>query len=494
MLLLFGGLYVVLFTGPGNGIVKPILEGKLDNIIEGEVRLEEFMLRPGRFAFEISLDRNSKVVAKGSMNLFARSIDAAYDLTILELSRLEHLINYPLKGPLNTSGTVRGNLSGLFIKGMGDVASGKTGYQIKLIDFEPKSVEVTIKDARIEEILHLLNQPHYASGLLEVTADVSNINLKEIGMDGLVKTKIHQGKVNGDVVNKEFDMTLPQQMAFKCDAQTRLEKNLAISKVDFLSDIADLFSQRSVANLQSAAIESDYKIRIPDLDKLYFATNRHLKGSLEVDGEIKMGKTVLATGKSNILGGTLDFRLENNIFNANLRDIQTLAVSDMLLYPKIFSSSGGAEVNYDLAAKRGVLEAELKEGKILPNQLMTLLSSMAKFDIRKEVYGNISLKSEIDDEIILSELYMKSRHTTINSENAEIDLDNEKIDAKIEIAIKGTGFIARIKGNINKPKVNLDASALLKAKATDKLEKKLEKKLPEEFKEPVKKLFDFFRR
>ena len=80
-----GIIYMLLFSGIGNSIIRPFVETRLGNSIEGQVNLEEFMLRTNRFAFKIVLDKDSIISVKGTLDLFDQTVDADYDLNILDL-------------------------------------------------------------------------------------------------------------------------------------------------------------------------------------------------------------------------------------------------------------------------------------------------------------------------------------------------------------------------------------------------------------------------
>lgn len=667
-LIMAGVIYILLFSGTGNSIMRPFVETRLGNSIEGQVNLEEFMLRTDRFAFKIVLDGNSTISVKGTLDLFNQTLDADYDLNILDLSKLEHLINYSLMGPLSTSGSIKGGRSSLIIKGTGNVAAGKTQYKVNLVDFKPKAIDLVVEEAHIEKIfymlklkgyatgrlnvtadldtsdpanlrgdadikiyeglfdqqalidtpssgpqvplkfrldiqtllhkntlitsmefesdiarfvskksifnvetssidsdflisvpdlgkvqfvidrplkgsvnaqgtvkgckerlvvagstdlfegdsdytielaayspekihlvfdgikidsiLHTLNQPGYANGYLDLAVDIRDMDLHEMETNGLLHVRVYQGIINGEAINKQFNISFPEHIAFETDIHSKLEKNMAVSKINFSSDIVGLSCKTTKINLKTAALSSDYTLRIPGLDRLNFITGRRMKGSVEINGEVKKEKALFATGRGGLMGGEMDFELNKDILNVRLKDIQTLEATEMFNYPNLFDSNGDIIIKYDLIAQRGDMKAELREGRILPGQVMARLSDMAKFDINQELYELTTIETKIKDKIILSDLNMKSRFTTIRAEDAAIDLNKERIDAKLVVVIKGSDIIIRIKGAIDKPKVSIDASALLRDKARKKLEKKLGKELPDSLQEPIKKLFD----
>jgi len=205
-----------------------------------------------------------------------------------------------------------------------------------------------------------------------------------------------------------------------------------------------------------------------------------MKGSITVTGDAQTSKErVRVTAHSNTLGGAVDALFENGIAEVNIRNIQTVALTDMLLYPHIFDSRANAQLKYDTIKQLGTLNAQLLNGQILPNKMSFILQQMANFDITKEVYERTTIDTKIVKKRLISDLYMKSRLTEIRSKNGVIDLDKQTIDTTLDIKIRKNMLPVVIKGSLTSPKIEVEAEELLKSKAKEELQKHL----PENIKE-----------
>ncbi len=479
-------LYGLLFTGPGNGILRPAIESKLTGKTGLPAKLHTFILRPDHFDILLEIGKDTKIEAKGEWSPVGRSIDASYSVGVKELSNLQKLIGIRLNGSFATHGTIKGDKSVMKLVGESDVAGSKTDYTIELEEFEPTKAAANVSHLRIEKLLYMLNKPVYAEGRVDMVAKVSNLDPKSL--DGKVVTVIKDGLVHTQPIKDDFNLSIPQKLTFKAKIDTTLKKSEAVSKVDFITSITTFETKAFTYDIEKGVLSTDYRITIPNLDKLYFLTNRHMKGKAVVTGELKASKEKLyATAHSNTLGGVVDAIFENGVVDVTVRDIQTVALTDMLLYPHIFDSRAKIKLVYDTSEEKGTMHAELFDGQILPNKMSFLLQQIAKFDITKEVYERTVIETKIAGKKLLSNLYMKSRLTEIKSKDALIDLRNGTIDTTLNIKIRKRVLPVKLKGSLSSPEIEIEAKELLRSKAKEEIEKRL----PKEFRNtPAGKLLE----
>jgi hypothetical protein len=199
-----------------------------------------------------------------------------------------------------------------------------------------------------------------------------------------------------------------------------------------------------------------------------------MKGEITVTGDVKTDKKGFeATAHSDTLGGAIDAKVKNNKVSATVKNVQTVALTDMLLYPHIFDSTANMQLDFDTLSKKGELHAELLDGQILPNKMTFMLQQMANFDITREVYERTTLDTRIDDKVLHSDLHMKSKLTELDSKNGLIDLERQYIDTTIHVKIRKMFLPVVIKGKLKDPKIKIDAKDLMKAKAKEELEKQI---------------------
>jgi len=330
LLLILALAYGVLFTAPGNGLLKPVIESKIAQNVPLPTKLERFVLRPDRFDILLKIGDGTAIEAKGTMNLFSQYIDALYSVDIKELSSLEKLLGTRLNGPFRTDGTVKGDERALKIVGKSDVAASETADEIDLEKFEPANLTAKIAHLQIDRLLYMINRPQYAKGRVDIDAEISNLDLDNL--DGSVVTWIRDGVVVPQPVKRDFNLSIPSDLTFKGDVDTKLTGSRAVSKVDFITSVANLTTEALTYDIKKGALSTDYRADVPDLDRLFFLTGQHMKGGIVVTGDVTTSKEkVRATAHSDTLGGAVDALFENGKVAVKIKNIQTVESAPFLI-------------------------------------------------------------------------------------------------------------------------------------------------------------------
>jgi hypothetical protein len=658
IILIIGSVYGTLFTKYGNGIIASYIESKVNDGQEDvKLKVNDFRLTFNTINFDAKINDDSQILISGDLAIFKQSVDLKYDIKINDLSTLKNLTKQDLKGPFSTNGTFVGDKNNSVIQGFTNIALSETNYHVNLVNFEPKNINVNLKDAKIEELLTLLNKPNYANGTLNITADIKNIDVTNL--DGMITASIVKGKINNDIVNKEFKQTITsaikietninasllgkkveiksevissiadifldktvidleknktfsdyridvknlnklegvigkklngdfftsgnifvensnisiagnsnifeststynlklkdsnlENISFKIEdakiekllhmlnepvyatgnlnidgdiknakietldglintritegeiidevvntvfnqkikdtvtfdlnVDTSLVPNQAISKADINTNLLNVNVNKAVFDFNEASFTSDYLVKIPSLTDLIDFTKTKLRGSMDISGNIQSKENLLLVdGNSNLLGGALNFNLNNDDLTATLNNIGIKELTYMLYQPEIFDSKGNFKVDYNMLVKKGTLTGSLVNGHFLPNDFSTLINQLAKFDLTKEIYETVNINSDINDTILTSTVNMKSANTQIDINNSVFDTQNNTIDATLEAKIKETNFNININGNTSNPKISFDTKDLLKNEIDKQLEKnqgKIEEKI-----------------
>jgi hypothetical protein len=307
IIFILGSIYGLLFTKFGNNIVSSYIERKV-NLDQKDVKLKvnDFTLTLNHLNFDAMINDNSKINISGDLSVLKKSVDLKYDIKINELATLKNLTKLEFRGPLVTSGIFIGNEKEAIIQGISDIAQSQTKYYFNLEHFEPTNINVQIKDAKIEDLLVLLNKPAYAKGDLSILADIKNANISTL--DGMIVSKITNAKINNQVINKEFDQTFTSPISFHSDINALLYPNKAEIKTELISSIADIFMDKTSVDLSSKEIKSDYKIDVKNLSKLEGLFSKKLNGEFSTNGNIKSSDDIVEIdGTSNIFESSTKF-------------------------------------------------------------------------------------------------------------------------------------------------------------------------------------------
>ena len=422
---------------------------------------------------------------KTIIDLNNKNFFSDYKIDVKNLNRLEGVLGRKLNAEFSNIGKVSMENSLISINGNSNIFESTTNYKLELKDFVAQNVDFKIENAKIEKLLHMLNEPVYLVGDFNVNGQIKETSLDKL--DGLIVSKISNAKIINEVVNAVYKQELTDVITFDSTINTSLVPNQAISKVEVLSNIGKLNLEKAIYNLSDKSFNSDYVLNILALEKIKGLTKSDLRGELDLKGEVKsLDKNLFLTGNSNIVGGTLNFNLKNDIFNLKLDNANMKDLLYKMNKPEIFDSKANFDLQYDLIIKKGKLNANLLNGHFLPNDYSNIISQLAKFDLTKEIYETVKIESNINEKQFVSNLNMQSKNTQIQANDAFLDFDKNLIDAKLNTKIKDNNFVITLKGDMKKPNIGLDTKELLKnevEKNRDKIEEKLNKVLDEKIKD-----------
>lgn len=424
--------------------------------------------------YDYALNSNlAKVNSGGKITPQPLALDIKYGVNIKELAVLKVITGADIRGSLILDGMIKGAKEKLLIKGKSNVASSRTNFIVSLKNFEPKSVELSIKGLKIQKALYMLKQPHYSDGYFDLDVDMSSVDMKDL--QGVVRSKIYKAKLDSKYMSKTYEFkTLMPPVNFNATTYTVLNKNIGDTKVDFNSNIADVDIKSALFKLSDSSIDSDYRVKLHDLDKLFFVSERHLKGSLKAEGRVKKAKDLDFSMNSKVASGILDVKLHNDDLTAKLNGMKTLQVLDMLLYPQVFDSLVSGDVKYNLVDEKGTFKGNLSKGRFTKNQVLDLTKKYAKIDLYKEIFKG-DVNARINKEKIVTSLSLKSNKSSLTTKDARLNSKTQVLHAKIDIVANNNPLEVTLDGDINAPDVKVNADELIKKEATKAIKQGINK-------------------
>ena len=416
----------------------------------------------------------AKVSSSGTLTPDPLKVALKYGVDVKELAVLKPITGADIRGSVKLSGQVQGNKEKMFIDVKSNIASSLTNARITLKELQPAIVEAKVRHLKVQKLLYMLKQPHYTDANIDVDAKLTNLDPENL--QGKVITKIMNGKLDSKYLTKTYEFKHPMPTTtYNGVITTVIEKSVVTSQIDFNSNLANLDIAQARYVIADGSLNSDYKVKVPSLDRLYFVSDRHLRGGITAHGEITKAKDLDLTLLSNIANGKLNAKLHNDDFIAHLSDMDTLKVLNILIYPEIFDAKVDADVKYNLATSKGTVDAKLKEGRFTRNDVLDLTKKYAKIDLYKQKFKGIA-NAELNKERIVALLDLKSNTSSISTKDTKLNTKTQQINSKIKIiANNNPAIYVTLKGNINKPAVSVDASAIMKKEAKKAINKEVNK-------------------
>lgn len=443
---------------------------KLDTKLQGDT-----------IKYKYALDSNlAHITSKGDVNPQPLELDVELGLHVQELAVLKPMIQADLRGALNLNATAKGSQEKLSVKGFSDIASSATTFEALLKNFEPKSFHGSVKHLQIAKLLYMIKQPHYLDATLDVQADLDSLDPKNLS--GKVETYITNGLLDSKYLTKQYEFKSPMPKTTLSGAiLTKLAGTTVDTKMDLKTSLATLNIKKALYDIEKSSLNSDYSVAVADLDKLYFVTQQHLKGKIKADGIVQKAKDLDLTLVSNVAGGKLDAKLHNDDFVADIVNMKTLDILDMLIYPKVFASDINGKLNYNLASASGKFDTKLTNGMFTQNAVLDLTKTYAKIDLYKQKFlGNLNGTINKDDLLVLLDL--KSNTSSIYTKDTKLNTKTQQIDSKIKIvANNNPPLYVTLQGELSAPKYKVDATEIMKKEGQKVIEKEAKKFLKKFF-------------
>lgn len=310
-----GGLILiticVLFTPPGNAIVKSIAQGQIDKYSPIKLDIQTFSL--GFSSINVNIAHSDKILITldGDFSLFSQMIDMILKVDAKDISVLGELAGTPLNGSFIVKTTAKGTLNHLEVNTTSDIAKSITDIRVLLQDYSPASVVANIKDMQINEILAIAGIKPYASGMLNIEADIKGDT--DMNFNGNALLNLTQGLVDSKLIKEDFEVDVPKT-TFVITLNTLFDMDKLKHDLSFNSNIGNIHSvgQTSLKELNT---NTTYSINLSDLSAFTPLVGMPIRGNLNTKGEAIGGMESLD------IKGSSDIATSATIYEATLKQL-----------------------------------------------------------------------------------------------------------------------------------------------------------------------------
>lgn len=474
---IFGIFYMLFFTKIGNSTISKYIENSFnEKQNDFKLKFDTFLINTNEINLVANINDSSKIKIDGKISsLFDLKAEFIYKIDIKDLSIFNNIVQKELKGSLEANGDLITKNGLSTIIGTSNIANSSTKYEINLNKTDIKSLDLDIKNANIDELLALLSEPIYSFGKLNLNAKLIKNSSNFFNGDFLFD--INDGKINNEIVQKEFNFPIKQTITYNLKSLNKLENTNVLSDIKLISSLANLDMKNLIIDLVTKDISSNYFLDILNLRQIEEFINIALNGDLKVVGNInKNQKTLKIDGNSNIADGVANFVLLDDNLDLKLKDANSLKLLYILNKDQFFNSNLSLDSNYNIISKIGNINIEVKNGNFIKNNFIQKIEDFTKIDLSKEIFESGTINSKIDNKKIYSNLNLTSKKSDIKSKDSFIDFNKNIIDTKLDINLNKNIFSVKLEDDLNKPKIIVDVQDLIK----NILEKKLDKYINKE--------------
>lgn len=301
----------VLFTPPGNALLKPIIQGQIDKYAPIKLNLDTFSLGFSSIDVQINHNDDIKITLNGDFSLFSQTLDLALKVDAKDISVLGEMVDTPLQGSFVINTTAKGSFDNLEINTTSDIAKSFTDIRVLLQDYTPTSILAHIKDAQIKEFLAMAGMKPYANGSLNLEADIKGDT--NMNFNGNALLSIAQGLVDSALIKKDFEVDVPKT-TFLITLNALFDMDKLNHDFNFNANIGNIHSKGQTF-IKELSTDSTYDVQLSDLSAFTPLAGMPIRGSFNTKGTIKGDMKLLN------IDGNSDIASSDTLYKATLKDL-----------------------------------------------------------------------------------------------------------------------------------------------------------------------------
>lgn len=167
--------YSTLFTRSGNRLIKPLVKGQLESVLQQPITLQKFFLNLNRFELGFRDNAQNIVQAKASYSLFPPRIDGNYELNLTKPEGIN-----PLGSPLQIHGTIKGAYHRLILTGKVEIFQGWADYNTTLLFTSPDCIKLELHRIHYQALMDFLEYPHNSDTLIDGNMTLDGLKKRDI--------------------------------------------------------------------------------------------------------------------------------------------------------------------------------------------------------------------------------------------------------------------------------------------------------------------------
>ena len=438
IVLLFEGLLFVLFTTPGNDLLLPYINSYLQHKVpQAKVVLKKIRLKPNTIGMVAELNDAINIRAKGDIDLLSRNFDINYTIDTEEIK----MPTLTIKEHITVKGNAKGHPEEMRIEGRGVAFKSAIRYGVSLIKQNPQNINIDIKDADLQSLLVVAGQKPYATGRLSLHANMPNFAPLNPQIDAVFGIK--NGAFNSKYIAKDFNITLPAHTTYQTDFVVKTENRRITFDGNFNSTLANLALKKGRYRLLGNALDTEYHLVIPKLEKLAGITKASLKGDFVMNGTVSLKNNLPAvTGSTKSFGGTIDFNYSADTLIATLKKVHNATLLYKLGQPKYLSGLTTAHVK--LTSLKNLTGTFTLQSSGNTNR--NALKKSFDLDLGSKFTFTAMTKGHIQKQQVAASLSAKTSMAHLKSSRIHFDIPKATLGADYTLSIPDMGKLQPLTG------------------------------------------------
>ncbi|MGB2553199.1 hypothetical protein ACPF04_08500 [Campylobacter sp. MOP51] len=450
------GAYTVLFTDFGNGIVKPYVENIIKEKSGYNVKFEKFQIRPTTIDIVAKANDEITLNTNGTLSVFSQSIDLKYDVEVANLRSL----GVELKEKMLFAGLVKGVFKDFNANGVGNLLGSNVKFNADIREFKPLALNLDAKNLEVDKALALAGKPIYANGKIDITADIKDNGGKP---DGTANIDIVNILTDNALIAKDFNLTLPANFNLKGAIKADVKDWIVNAKSAFVTPIAVAGSEKSIYDINSQTLSSDFRLVVDDLTKLEPIIKQKIAGALNVKGNTIVAQNQLKNLDADIngFGGTVKAVLNNDKLTAKIDSLKLDELIKIAALPAFASGVINADaVLNDIKNTKniaGSVKLTTQNGKLNAGEFKKLTN----LNIANGVTFTLNADADVKNGEAKFDAALLSNLMNLKNLKGSYNIDKKALESKFTLNVDDLGKLESLVGQKLAGKVDINGDVSL---------------------------------
>lgn len=321
-------VYIFVFSPIGNIIIKPIAQSQINKHSPLPLVLDKFSL--GLTSAHIVLKNGEKLIIDlhGGYNLFTLGVDVDLFVDANDISLFGEMAGIELAGAFEVRAKAVGKVfDELVVSATSDIARSTSVFNATFYDLMPTKITAQISAMRIDELLAMLGQKPYVSGVLGLQADITGTQGQTPNFNGQTTLAITQGGFSKDLIQKDFDIEIPRT-SWSANLSAIFDMDSVKHNLVFNANVGRIISSGDT-QLSPLLTKSTYSINLSDISAFTPLVGTKIRGAFRTNGEMIGGASQMK------IAGTSDIADSSTTYTALLESFAPKKISFDIKHLKI---------------------------------------------------------------------------------------------------------------------------------------------------------------
>ena len=406
-------------------------------------------------AAKLSSNLFSATLSKVRYTITGGKITSAYRLQIPNPLRLAGKSG---KGvPVSAVGTLRYD-GGIHV-------TGRTSGLGKRLDFDYAGTRLKV-DARavvLERLLASAGMPAYLSGLADARIDLKSFD----PLEGTFQIRAPALTTHPEAVKKLLGKPLKTTLALTVSA--RAHRGVLQGRAQAKSPLATLSLPKLSFDTRNKQLASPFKLFVPELSRLEPLIEEKLRGPLETEGKIRIGKVTDIEGSTASLGGSVRYRYHGSRMEASMQGVVLPKLLHMINQPDLFLGTLDGTIQYESQSRTGKAHLQAEAFQIKPGRMTQAVQLILHKDLAQVIYDRTTVDARFRGDRIDYRFKAHGRRSDFVIKDGQLDTRAQTHKASFGLRIDNVDVIGTIKGPMKHPKISVLPGKMLRGKIKKKV-------------------------